>query len=814
MNKLYVPCVFFAPLFPARNTNSLKCDSCRKRKLKCSKDLPKCTKCVQHNWECTYSPRVVRSPLTRVHLTKVENRVRDLENLVHDLLPDADVDKLLSKQVPKSVTPRTHSEAQSPATQSPLANSVVSVGSSDSNSYHPEVPEDDVPEDAIYGFDWVEEDVESSVNDGMAALSLNPSNKGYFGVASSAVVLRALKIPKEKDEEDSNSNSDSRSNSRGLDFDSTLSLTAKYLTNEFVDSYFANYHTSYPFIHKETFLAQYRDEIPTPTHEIWQILLNTVLALGAWCLHGESSNFDLHYYQNAKSYLSSYVFESGSIPLLQALTLLSNYTQKRNKPNTGWNYLGLAVRMAMGLGLYKEFSNWSSSKNQLQLEMRRRLWWGLYIFDGGAAITFGRPVNLPDEQMMDIENVSNINDDDYSFTGLRQEVTPVSYPTIYSGLIEQVKFTKISTDIYNRLISKPSPNANECLAMNNRIVEFINQLPPFFSENNFVAENASQVPNVSKTPEWLALTRYRLIWRYKNLQIILFRAFVWQRVIKAKNSESSEMTNSPEGKACRRICLECAHETILSVSNFISNHEISVIASWYSTFFLFHAALISVVCLCSEPTSKHSVSWRNDIVLAKKVLATLATVNSLANKFICAIDNLCGKYLDEDSLSTIIEKPKANDNDTEMSFSNVSKTSIKEEPLQDFDFNDIPSSNNINELINLLPSDIANIENATGMSYQNNGQFSDSTAQVKPTSTETRFSPMTQTASLFSHVPKSLNQTNQANNSIGLDQFQQQQQQSNQQQAPIKSEFENDFYSLIFNDDQNMNPTDPWNFKS
>ncbi len=73
---------------------------------------------------------------------------------------------------------------------------------------------------------------------------------------------------------------------------------------------------------------------------------------------------------------------------------------------------------------------------------------------------------------------------------------------------------------------------------------------------------------------------------------------------------------------------------------------------------------------------------------------------------------------------------------------------------------------------------------------------------------------MTQTASLFSHVPKSLNQTNQANNSIGLDQFQQQQQQSNQQQAPIKSEFENDFYSLIFNDDQNMNPTDPWNFKS
>ncbi|CCH44874.1 putative regulatory protein [Wickerhamomyces ciferrii] len=781
---------------------------------------------------CTYSPRVVRSPLTRVHLTKVENRVRDLENLVHELLPDADVDKLLSRQVPKSVTPRNRSETHSPIQQSPRHDSTLSVGSTDSNSYHPEVPEDDVPEDAIYGFDWVEEDVESSVNDGMAALSLNPSNKGYFGVASSAVVLRALKIPRDDENEDSSKSPDSRSNSRVLDVDSTVSLTAKYLTNEFVESYFKNYHTSYPFIHKETFLAQYRDEIPTPPHEIWQILLNTVLALGAWCLHGESSNFDLHYYQNAKSYLSSYVFESGSIPLLQALTLLSNYTQKRNKPNTGWNYLGLAVRMAMGLGLYKEFSNWSSSKNQLQLEMRRRLWWGLYIFDGGAAITFGRPVNLPSEHMMDIENVSNINDNDYNFTSLKQELIPVSYPTIYSGLIEQVKFTQISTDIYNRLISKPSPNANECLALNNKIIEFVNQLPAFFSEDNLTAENASKIPGETQTPEWLALTRYRLIWRYKNLQIILFRAFVWQRVINAKNPDFEEMTNSPEGKACRRICLECGHETILSVSNFINNHEISVVASWYATFFLFHAALISVVCLCSEPTSKHSTSWRNDIVLAKKVLASLAKVNSLANKFILAIDNLCGKYLDE-VIDTSVEIPT----NVPSGFNGITTGNVgpssnfikspskgiknEDEEIPDFDFQDLPNPNNVNDLLNLLPSDIANIENASGLNFHESGQFGDlNPSQIKTENVDGNngFDPLsTQSSSLFSHVPKP-NQLNQPSSSSttanlnreNLAQFQSQPPSLNTTNQ--KNEFVNDFYSLIFNDDQNMNMD--WNFKS
>lgn len=65
------------------------CDSCRKRKLKCSKEYPKCSKCIQHNWNCAYSPRTVRSPLTRAHLTQVENKVKSLENMLTYLLPEA-----------------------------------------------------------------------------------------------------------------------------------------------------------------------------------------------------------------------------------------------------------------------------------------------------------------------------------------------------------------------------------------------------------------------------------------------------------------------------------------------------------------------------------------------------------------------------------------------------------------------------------------------------------------------------------------------------------------------------------------------------
>lgn len=645
--------------------------------------------------------------------------MRGLEAIIHELLPEVDIDKLLSRQVARISTPRQQtSEPQSPVTQQPLKRT--------QSSEYPEIPEDDVPDDAIYGFDWNEEDIDA-LNDGMAALSVDPSNKGYFGVASSAVIVRALRKPsqdRDMDESVYTNASDSRSNSKTLpDLDSTVSLTAKYLTNEFIDSYFENYHSSYPFIHKETFLAQYRDEIPIPNNDIWQILLNAVLALGAWCLHGESSNFDLHYYQNAKSYLSSYVFESGSIPLLLALTLLSNYAQKRNKPNTGWNYLGLAVRMAMGLGLYKEFANWSSSKQQLQLEMRRRIWWGLYIFDGGAAITFGRPVNLPDAQMMDINEVSNIDDDDQIMMGSNnKELRVVEYPTIYSGLIWQARFTIISTEIYNRLISTPRPGTHECLAMNDRITKFVSELPKYFSEDKSIAESASQIPGENGVPEWLAFTRYRLIWRYKNLQLILMRAFVLQRVVGVQNPAMLELAKSPEGKQCRVICMDVTHETILSVAEFVENHKVTVITSWYATFFLFHASLVSVVCLRSDPKSKHAVGWKSDIILAKQVLRCLARDNSLANKFITVIDSMCGQYLGEQSAD---DNNQANCGASGASFSGDTslprpsngdgKIKVESDILPDVDFTDIALNAGINELWGLLPSDIASIETPTNV---------------------------------------------------------------------------------------------------
>ena len=176
-----------------------------------------------------------------------------------------------------------------------------------------------------------------------------------------------------------------------------------------IDAYFVNYHTSYPFVHEATFRAQYFEVVPRPEQRAWQMLFYTILALGAWSLGEGHDQLEENFYRKASSFWHDQsIFETASLSLVQALVLISNFVQKRNKPNTGWNYLGVAVRMALSLGLHRELPEWNISL--LQREMRRRLWWGLFIFDSGASVTFGRAVLLPEKGAIDVKHVLNVHD--------------------------------------------------------------------------------------------------------------------------------------------------------------------------------------------------------------------------------------------------------------------------------------------------------------------------------------------------------------------------------------------------------------------
>ena len=362
------------------------------------------------------------------HLTYVEDRLRSFETALSRLFPGGDLDATL-----RSLLQNREVRRRAPSSKSSTRPSSPTRLEADQGEPAPEA----LPEQAD-GFDWAEKELAlSDISDGMAALSIKPEGTGYFGMcpmsssipvplsiatynitlgASSGVVpLRALfdhgfelNIPVHS----------GRSGAVPLKAQLLESAPSGLIEQTYIDAYFLNYHSSYPFVHEPTFRAQFNNPSRRPHGTAWQILLNAILALGAWSIGDDSSELDIIFYQEARGYLlQSSVFESGNLTLVQALLLLSNYVQKRNKPNTGWNYLGLAVRMAMTLGLHKEFPDWNISL--LQREIRRRLWWCVFMFDSGAAKTFGRPILLPEGSVMDAEQVLNIHDDVCRVYGLR-----------------------------------------------------------------------------------------------------------------------------------------------------------------------------------------------------------------------------------------------------------------------------------------------------------------------------------------------------------------------------------------------------------
>lgn len=231
---------------------------------------------------------------------------------------------------------------------------------------------------------------EDQIKDGMASLAVDDNEAGYLGVASGAALLRILE-PNARHTTPHRSHSQSQP--RRLPSLLAQPDINRHIADAMIDAYFKRYHLSYPILHEPTFRAQYSEVIPQPHGRSWPVLAYVVAAIGVYSSATVVGDLDLRLFEHAKSMLSFDFLEVGNLTLVQGLTLISNLQQKRDKPNSGYNYLGLAVRMAIGLGLHKEFPGWNISP--LNMEIRRRVWWSLCVFDVGATITFSRPMVWP-----------------------------------------------------------------------------------------------------------------------------------------------------------------------------------------------------------------------------------------------------------------------------------------------------------------------------------------------------------------------------------------------------------------------------------
>lgn len=237
------------------------------------------------------------------------------------------------------------------------------------------------------------------INDGMASLSIG-DHRGYLGTASGAALLHQILYaqrdgdgPKTELEQQQQFESLFQQQSASNQWYLSQSIVTRVAMGNLIDAFFTLYHPIFPIVHEPTFREQYTGSLLRLDKDRWNTLASIIAALGAFASSNCFDATDLYMFQEAQKNLFTDNLEVGNLTMVQAFGLAATYLQKRNKPNTGYNYSGIAIRSAISLGFHKEFKTAEISPKQM--EIRRRVWWTLCILDVGATITYGRPLNWP-----------------------------------------------------------------------------------------------------------------------------------------------------------------------------------------------------------------------------------------------------------------------------------------------------------------------------------------------------------------------------------------------------------------------------------
>jgi proline utilization trans-activator len=91
------------------------------------------------------------------------------------------------------------------------------------------------------------------------------------------------------------------------------------------------------------------------------------------------------------------IHQEGSIMFVEVLGLIAPYMQNLNRKDAAFLYVGLALRMAISLGLHKEVDD--PAMSLVEREHRRRLFWSVYSMDRIISVKSGNPISIHDEDI-------------------------------------------------------------------------------------------------------------------------------------------------------------------------------------------------------------------------------------------------------------------------------------------------------------------------------------------------------------------------------------------------------------------------------
>ncbi|KAF9881825.1 fungal specific transcription factor domain containing protein [Colletotrichum karsti] len=451
--------------------NVSACNRCRLRKNRCDQKLPSCASCAKANVACVGYDPITKKEIPRRHVALdyvfyLETRVEQLEALLaNNNVPIPPADNLEICSRPGTEAPRSTTDAG----HSARSESLEGNGVAKSNVHRPDL---DKTKKADGGAGTAMLDI--------VAPSKPRSLASASGVSFNRVVFAAVQYSV------SDQNGSDRAGGKGLPIGSGTSMRDSFfglhtkptirpanfpereVGMRLVTLYFEHANPQIPILHRGEFMQMFEQAYANQSgsrgpRELY--MLNMVFAIGCGVIVGEPVKSDgsgagprnppdankfgqaqpEEYHASAIVHLEACLGNSGGgLEVLQAVLLLANFALLRPVPPGLWYIIGVAVRLAVDLGLHYEDgsdvakammdplgkikeengeidgSNENRSREKGRRlyirDMRRRLWWCCYSLDRLVGTCVGRPFGISD-QVITTEFPSLLDDQYITPTG-------------------------------------------------------------------------------------------------------------------------------------------------------------------------------------------------------------------------------------------------------------------------------------------------------------------------------------------------------------------------------------------------------------
>ncbi|KAH6987135.1 fungal-specific transcription factor domain-containing protein [Ilyonectria destructans] len=665
-----------------RKRIALACHSCRERKVRCDGSKPLCGPCGKRGEDpsnCSYT--VLANSAKRVseqeYIESLQSQVRDLQQVITDLRqhPGAGCS---SQGLGHATNPTAGNgtsegiyhddqghDGQGPATTSSAGNTISHRQSSLTNDGDPTLrPEHHTfPPTLDAGKEPSGPSPISAMGATIAVQTEPLTSRGneFYGQSSVLSLLReipqsegqhtgqhAQSNPAERQLNTPRGHSSgirSAGSSMGAMLQSQYALPPREIADNLMLLYFSHVHVLYPLIHSIGFQSRYeslwtRSGYQDPRTDdgpdiglgssgcprpVFFCALNAMLALG--CQFSDLSPEEKDgacatFYGRMKDLLHIELLDNGSVSHVQALLLAGHYLLCTQYPTRCYNIIGLACRMAVGLGLHA--NKCSERFSFTETEIRRRVWYGCLQMEMTVSMTLGRPPSM--RIINDVPLPSPIDDAHLPLHGDGSHQPEGTY-SVNLFTVENIKLAKILAiildQIYHPASTEPSfrshpvshPNHQDLstvMHLDTLLEDFKNSLPDGIHWDR-VAEMSTGTPPVIKRQSNV------LHARYLHLKILLYRpSFSWfcsstrSELQRREHVDSCNTTpgRPKESKLAMALLAPCAVACVDATCDLVrllerAKSEDATAAWWFGLFYLITSGTILILAECIQSNKPH-----------------------------------------------------------------------------------------------------------------------------------------------------------------------------------------------------------------